>query len=156
MNIQEIQPTTVGKVVNGKVVLNKGAIPKPKPAQETPITPETKEPATKEKIHELGQKLAEMAVYLLEEGHKTQLEGKDKELKDTLTQSEKQTKTFNETQKKTQADTKQKTKETETKHKADLKGKDVEISALKKSLVQKEKEVKALFAQVKNALNAEE
>lgn len=165
MDIQELQPENIGEIIDGQVVLNEGVVPAPEisPPETTPepeekpnqnkmqdleqrISEFTKELIQKEKdsiippekLNEIGQTLVDTALTLL----KGEFEGKMSE-KDA------------ETQKSHQAESDKKFEDMGNTHKQELDGKDKEINSLKKSLIKKEKEIKELFNQVKEALSEE-
>lgn len=147
IQLEEQPEETIGQVKDGQVVLNEGV-------EDTSTTQMPELPP--EKLRELGQKMAEVAVEFFGEVIASQLAEKDTEieaLEQMITLKNSLGEVSSSKGKQKEEESSKKSVETDTKHKAELKAKSTEIAILKKMMKQKEKEVKDLFNQVKEALS---
>ena len=161
MPIQDVKPETIGAISDDRAILsevfksssisNDEPEPKITPEAEPPIEPSPKKEDNISIAKEtMGKELTNIFLGRIEEEIKAKLEPQYK------AEIEKLKKESEESVAKERSDKSQlgqKTKELESKHKSELDGKNKEIESLKKTLAEKEKEVKSLFNQIKEALN---
>ena len=156
--MEELQPEIINNSTNKRME---------PPMQDLPLksteTPPASKPApeepkivSEESLKEMGTKIASMALELWNEDLGGKIKSRDEELSKYKTDHEGSEKAHKENYKKKDEEHKKKLKDTETKHKNEIKNKDTILANLKKSLDMKDKDVKALFKQVKEALNSDE
>lgn len=123
------------------------------PLETPPISPEM---PSKEVLQDMGSKIAQYAITLLEPEYKAKVDAIDGELTAEKIAHEINVKSFQEKEKKTKAEMGKREKDTETKHKKIMEGKESEIGALKKQLEENTKALAELKAQVIEALQDDE
>lgn len=142
---EEVQPETIGRVENGRVVLD-----------ENFLAQESQEPVNFSQHFKALTEMFNTVLDEMESQYQNQLTDKDGEYQKFASEVEENNKKQTLNQKKKEEEQVKKSAEKDYEYKTTLKDKDKEISELKKLLLKKEKEVKELFKQVKEALAAED